>query len=176
MSNVTPATTDYSRQREMTMNPLRAVPSSPADNTPVDEVTNYEILPQQLLKSLLQGTAISLFLAIVLFFIRGSFTLKDMAIALIYWAVIIGGYGLLRLDKLVWLSHGFIAFFWLSLTIFMIFYGSDRMPNPGIYRSHFALCGAAPGTGSRCIHSHLHYLRRVNRCGCQIGLHPLICT
>ena len=140
MSNVTPATTDYSRQREMTMNPLRAVPSSPADNTPVDEVTNYEILPQQLLKSLLQGTAISLFLAIVLFFIRGSFTLKDMAIALIYWAVIIGGYSLLRLDKLVWLSHGFIAFFWLSLTIFMIFYGSDRMPNPGAYTVVILIC------------------------------------
>lgn len=115
------------------MNPLQAAPDSLVDNAATSEMLNYELSPRQLLKQLLQATAVSLVLACLLFILRGNFSINDTWLAAAYSVLLLGGYRLLHTGKINWLAHGYTAVFWLSLTTFMVVFGSSHIPSPGAY-------------------------------------------
>ncbi len=97
------------------------------------EPSNKEIEPIVLLKQLLKATAVSLGLSTILFVARGRFTQIDLIIFLIVLSLLLLSAWLLRANKILWVAHGFTAVLWLSLTLFMVVYGSFHVPNPGAY-------------------------------------------
>jgi hypothetical protein len=101
--------------------------------TNVKEPLNLEIAPAVLIKQLLWVTAASLSLSTLLFLLRGKFTLADLPLFVTVLTVLLCEVWLLRTNRILWAAHGFTAVFWLSLTLFMIVYGSFRVPNPGAY-------------------------------------------
>ncbi|WP_420641973.1 hybrid sensor histidine kinase/response regulator [Candidatus Leptofilum sp.] len=88
---------------------------------------------RMLLRRMLRTMAVSLLLANLLFLLRGDSSINDLLITIVYALFILVGEWFLRTNNIKWLAHGFTAVFWLSITIFLLLYGSNQIPSPGAY-------------------------------------------
>jgi two-component system, cell cycle sensor histidine kinase and response regulator CckA len=98
-----------------------------------DKPLNQQFLPATFLRQLFWVTAVSLTLSTFLFLLRGNFSTVDLAVFIVVLFTLLLGVWLLRSNRFLWTAHGFTAVFWLSLTLFMVVYGTFRVPNPGAY-------------------------------------------
>lgn len=87
----------------------------------------------RLLKQLLQATAVSLLMASLLMLLRGRFTGRDFGVALTYTLLLLSGFTLLYTNKFSALAHGFTAVTWLSISLYLLVFGSSGLPNLSAY-------------------------------------------
>ena len=90
-------------------------------------------MPRTILRQMLLVTAVSLLLANLLFWIRDSYATDALFITAVCVPLLLIGFWLLQKNKMKWLAHGFTAVYWLSITFYLLAYGSNQIPGPGAY-------------------------------------------
>ena len=94
---------------------------------------NQAITPHQLLKQLLLVTAVALLVADLFFLLRRDFGHGYITLNLLYGTLLLLGAGLIKAGYTRAASHGFTAVLWLSLTLFLVVYGTLSTPGLGAY-------------------------------------------
>ena len=105
--------------------------SQESPNLPSEQADTREVSPERLLAHFLGITAVSLILADAVFLLLGKFTNTHFLLNVIYGLFLLGGGILLRTGRIRLASHIFTAVLWLSITVFLIIYGSQNTPGPG---------------------------------------------